>query len=287
MCFLYSYLNRWTQPDTIITLGPQGLNRYSYTNNNPVKNTDPTGHCLVGNVWVPDTTGGCPGNGGVDGNGYVDDSGNTSGSGSGGGDTPPNPDGPGGDYSNNQTNNINLPFDTYYLANLIPGTPEQWKTAGDLLDEAALGADAIAGLFVLGVTAIGTGGGFTFGGDPVTGLAGAAAGYVAGETMVGLSGYLNVGNTLATASTLIGTFADTKSGTDRIRGDLQISPGNIHLVGEGQISTGTITSGALTSWGWGTPITTLSLLLQTASVANDRGVFPTWSVPFNFNFSFP
>lgn len=41
------YLNRWTQPDSIIPnpYNPQSLNRYAYTLNNPVKYTDSTGHC--------------------------------------------------------------------------------------------------------------------------------------------------------------------------------------------------------------------------------------------------
>jgi RHS repeat-associated protein len=40
-------IGRWLSPDTIVPqLGnPQDLNRYSYTRNNPVKYTDPTGHC--------------------------------------------------------------------------------------------------------------------------------------------------------------------------------------------------------------------------------------------------
>ena len=43
-------LNRWIQPDTIVPQpgNPQDLNRYSYTRNNPVKYTDPTGHCTPG-----------------------------------------------------------------------------------------------------------------------------------------------------------------------------------------------------------------------------------------------
>jgi hypothetical protein len=41
-----SYLNRWTQPDSIVPdlSNPQSLNRYSYVINSPLNNTDPTGH---------------------------------------------------------------------------------------------------------------------------------------------------------------------------------------------------------------------------------------------------
>jgi len=41
------YLNRWTQPDTIVPEAgnPQALNRYSFVANNPVKYVDPSGHC--------------------------------------------------------------------------------------------------------------------------------------------------------------------------------------------------------------------------------------------------
>jgi len=40
-------LNRFIQPDSIIPnlYNPQSLNRYSYVQNNPVRYTDPTGHC--------------------------------------------------------------------------------------------------------------------------------------------------------------------------------------------------------------------------------------------------
>jgi RHS repeat-associated protein len=37
-------LGRFVQPDTIMPGGPQGLNRFSYVNNNPINATDPTGH---------------------------------------------------------------------------------------------------------------------------------------------------------------------------------------------------------------------------------------------------
>jgi hypothetical protein len=40
-------LARWIQPDTIVPEpgNPQTLNRYGYVNNNPLRYTDPTGHC--------------------------------------------------------------------------------------------------------------------------------------------------------------------------------------------------------------------------------------------------
>ena len=43
------YLNRFLQPDSIIPnlYNPQNLNRYSYVNNSPIGNSDPTGHCMV------------------------------------------------------------------------------------------------------------------------------------------------------------------------------------------------------------------------------------------------
>jgi RHS repeat-associated protein len=44
---MYSpYLNRWTQPDTIIPdqLNPQDWDRYGYVRNNPIKYNDPSGH---------------------------------------------------------------------------------------------------------------------------------------------------------------------------------------------------------------------------------------------------
>jgi RHS repeat-associated protein len=43
-----SHLQRFSQPDTLLpnVYDPQQLNRYSYTRNNPLKYTDPSGHCF-------------------------------------------------------------------------------------------------------------------------------------------------------------------------------------------------------------------------------------------------
>jgi len=43
-----SHIRRFTQPDDIIQnpFNPQSLNRYSYVLNNPLRYTDPTGHCI-------------------------------------------------------------------------------------------------------------------------------------------------------------------------------------------------------------------------------------------------
>jgi len=43
-------LGRFIQPDTVLPdpSDPQGLNRYGYVRNNPLRFTDPTGHCIPG-----------------------------------------------------------------------------------------------------------------------------------------------------------------------------------------------------------------------------------------------
>ncbi len=40
-------LGRFAQADSIVPPGVQGLDRYAYVNNNPMRYTDPTGHCPI------------------------------------------------------------------------------------------------------------------------------------------------------------------------------------------------------------------------------------------------
>lgn len=50
-------LGRFAQADTIVPGGVQGLDRYAYVNNNPIRSTDPTGHLCEDE----DLDGHCPG----------------------------------------------------------------------------------------------------------------------------------------------------------------------------------------------------------------------------------
>jgi hypothetical protein len=54
-----SILGRFVSADTVIPPGVQGLDRYGYVNNNPLRYTDPSGHCVVGGHEMPDDTPAC------------------------------------------------------------------------------------------------------------------------------------------------------------------------------------------------------------------------------------
>jgi len=58
--FYDAYLNRFISADTVTPGGPQGLNRYAYSNNNPINYNDPTGHCVgAGGHDFPDGSPAC------------------------------------------------------------------------------------------------------------------------------------------------------------------------------------------------------------------------------------
>ncbi len=54
-------LGRFLSADTIVPrpFNPQDLNRYSYTENNPLKYTDPSGRCSVSGHWMDDSSPAC------------------------------------------------------------------------------------------------------------------------------------------------------------------------------------------------------------------------------------
>ena len=56
-----SQLGRFAQADTVIPNGVQGYDRYAYVNNSPSNLTDPSGHCTVNGMTVPDDASVCNG----------------------------------------------------------------------------------------------------------------------------------------------------------------------------------------------------------------------------------
>jgi len=52
-------LGRFAQADSIIPSGSQGLDRYAYANNAPVKYIDPSGHCSLNGHWMPNSNSAC------------------------------------------------------------------------------------------------------------------------------------------------------------------------------------------------------------------------------------
>ncbi len=80
-------LGRFAQADTIVPGGVQGLDRYAYVNNNPLRYTDPTGHMCTD---PEDPTPSCDGSGtpppSTNNGGGSGSSGGSGGGGSGGGD---------------------------------------------------------------------------------------------------------------------------------------------------------------------------------------------------------
>jgi RHS repeat-associated protein len=282
-------LGRFIQPDTIIpsAANPQSWNRYSYVTNNPLQYTDPTGH------WEVET------------NDPVQEKlktakkhaqervkKNKTKEGVGNGNRN-NPDKYGGDvkippYNFNKDNPLVIPFDTDEMVANIPGTAEQWAQRAAIADEVALAYDLLLGVYVLTWVGVGFTVGLPFEGIvPVSGPAGAAAGYIVGEGSISQSGALWPGNIIAGYATYAGAIADAKSGKTSIEGQLSISPQEISLEAHGQVSSNTLISGALTSVGVAANIVTLSLPLQLAAVENDRGTFGSSSVPVNINVSFP
>jgi len=279
------YINRFLQPDTIIPnpSNPQSWNRYSYVANRPINFNDPTGHspceeyqgvCLsesqMDGVWDSLTSGGGGGAGGGGGDGH-----------SGGGHHHDN------DLEDDLDGGMTIPFDTDEIVNSIPGTSQQWSTIASAADEIALAWDILLGVYVLVWAGIGLGGGLMFEGNPVTGLAGAAAGFIIGEGSVFMSGALFPGNIIASAATVAGSIADAKSGNTSIAGQLSISQNGINLTANGQVASTTVISTALSAVGWPANIVSISLPLQLAAVENDRGTFGSFNLPVDINITFP
>ncbi len=279
--FYSAYLNRFLQPDTLIPspANPQSWNRYSYVGNSPVNFSDPSGHMRIqdGNQndrlrpWLVDK--------------YVpikrarfDRE---------IGSPPTGENGITIDFDEDEYG-ITMDFDTDKFVAGRDGTSEEWAQRARLVNEAALAYDTLLGLYVLSWAVVGFLIGVPFEGiAPVSGPAGAAAGYIMGEGSISLSGAVWPGNVIAGYATYLGAVADAKSGNTSIKGQISISPRALNLDVHGKISSNTLISGTLTTVGLAANIVTLSLPLQAASVANDRGFFGSTNLPVNISISFP
>jgi RHS repeat-associated protein len=236
-----SSLGRFAQADSIIPSGVQGLDRYSYTFNNPINYTDPSGHVPVD----------CYG---------------TNYCGSQNADLLPDPYKPPKpkpqprderDDLIKNTNNESVE-DTGPITDLIlrlPFPAEEWSTI-------ATGLDVLAWLTDLYAASAVTYAGFFGAGLPAPLI---AAGLPEVPVVTGLAGMaiaelliqpiLFTGNVIASLSTGATIIADTKVGGTRIE--------------EGKFSISTLNSMALTDLGWMSNEAYLSLTIQSIAVAND------------------
>ncbi|RMH43810.1 MAG: RHS repeat-associated core domain-containing protein [Gammaproteobacteria bacterium] len=240
-------LGRFAQADTIIpgAGSPLAWDRYAYVNDNPLRYRDPSGHKEVCGVGVDDC------------------------------------ESPKKDKQINGTPTT-ITFDTNDIVDQIPGTAEQWGTASLLLDEVALAYDTALGIYVLCWTGIGALGGLTFEGNPVTGAFGAAAGYIIGEGSIYASGALFEGNLISSTATLAGLISDMKNGNTHLQGTISITSDNVRFRVNAQVSSGALTSMALSGIGWGANLVALSLPLQAMAVVNDKGWLPSANMDLTF-----
>jgi hypothetical protein len=244
--------------------GPEAWDRYAYGLDNPVKYSDPTGHridegCGIGvspdECNLPEGGGGSSGGGGGSGN-NDDDRG-------------------GGALAARKPSTFTIPFDTQDWANLIfPGyAPEQLWRFGTRLDQIALLVDLLAEGVVAVHVGIGAAG-FTFEGTPLSGPAGAGAGWIVGETSPITRGLVAVGNTMASAASFASVLADLKSGESRLYGSMTTSTAEVDLDVHLTFTTRTYVSISTATLGWSAQVVELSLALQSVAVLNDMAILP-------------
>jgi RHS repeat-associated protein len=255
--FYSPYINRFLSADTIVPgyANPQNLNRYSYVTNNPLRYTDPTGHERLRDGPVDDDFSQSVFDE------YVP--------------LPDNDDDEDETEVTTSTPSISLTYDSQVFVNqYLPFTATQWGNASLFLDRAALGIDVLAALIVLGHVGVGAAGGLTFEGNPVTGGAGAAAGYILGEMNPVVRGLVGLGNGLATFATYAGIVQAEKTGDVRLVASANIGQSGIGLSAQAYISGNTAASVGLTAAGLLAQPVSVSLPLQLLAVMNDEGSFP-------------
>ncbi len=118
-------------------------------------------------------------------------------------------------------------------------------------DHFALAVDTFAETIVLGYVGMGIFGGTIFEGNPVSGIpSGAGAGWIIAEFNPFVQNLITLGNTSASAASLLSIAADVKTGDSRLQFQVSQSTNNIILKGNACISSNSFASGYLTTLGW-------------------------------------
>jgi hypothetical protein len=241
----------------------QAWDRFAYTNNNPVRYTDPSGHCIdddPANCW-----GGSPAK-------------------------PPAQSPQTGEESLVNPDHCKK-FGECEIISFdigdIPGTADFYSNLGKTINILVLATDI--NLEVLAILAVFIGyisGAAWTGGTPITGVPGSIIGWSTVQMTV--QPILKVGNYTGLLATMAGTIADDKAGSSNVGLTIIRSSSGVRLDVDMQLSPSVQTSWGLTylSFQGQAQLTETSLLLQIATVANDYGTFP--SLPWGtLNFSSP
>jgi hypothetical protein len=238
---------RFIQADTIVPGGVQGLDRYAYSYNNPVKYTDPSGHwpCSFSSSGFNCSFNTFNIGANIDSFGEKLGIENAS------------------DIVSNVASKVALGLDA--LAGVTDIAASTIVTTGIVVGGTSGAAITLPG----GGTAI------------VTGGAGASVGWA--TTELGVRPLINAGNFLAIGATVANTFYDLILGDTGLEYNISASSEGIELNGRIAISSSSQVSAVTTTAGWISPLSYPSLLLQTGAILGDLGVISPPPINKEFN----
>ncbi|WKZ50329.1 MAG: RHS repeat-associated core domain-containing protein [Anaerolineales bacterium] len=231
--FYDSAVGRFVSADTVIpqqTQGTQAWDRYAYTNNNPIRYNDPGGHCIFCST-------------------------------------------PSFSFSFNLSATVNSVLNSSGISgssavSFLDTTSKVLDIANLAIDTVAAVGDVIAaveGAFGGGMVSIPEAGAPSV----VTVPVGAAVGLGLFEANPIVKGAEIFGNALSTLSTGATALSDVISGEMNVAGSLNVNSEGVDLIYTATAGRDTLTSGALTTMGWLSPIGLTSVPPAAAAVLND------------------